>query len=191
MVAIGSTREGQPFLFVLQEAAFLRLSLTVVEVSYPSEYEGLTKPLPTAQTRPQPPCESWVGFFVSGIGDRPIGPVRLSRWQNGGGSASLLVDPAQHTLALRPVLRFSTRDVKSLRNRSATIVFGITATSGAKPFLLLGLVRRPDGSYSEAVFMPSGKELGWGGFVHTPGDTTEVSFYALDDVAAVRSPCRR
>jgi hypothetical protein len=93
--------------------------------------------------------------------------------------------------ALQPVLRFSTRDVKSLRNQSAPIIFGITATSGAKPFVLLGLVRRPDGSYSEAVFMPSGKELGWGGFVHTPGNTTEVSFYALDDSAAVRSPCRK
>jgi hypothetical protein len=76
------------------------------------------------------------------------------------------------------------------RDRKATFILGITATTGAKPFLILGLVKKPDGSFTEAAIVPNGEEQGWGGFNHTPGETTEISFYAPDDPPALNSACR-
>jgi hypothetical protein len=93
-------------------------------------------------------------------------------------------------LGLRPVLRFSTRDVRDLRDRKATFILGIKLTPGTKPFLLLGLVKKPDGSFTETAVVPQVEEQGWGGFIHTPGETTEVSFYALDDPSLLASACR-
>ena len=136
------------------------------------------------------PCEWGVGFFVKGVGDHPSSPVVLRRWQNHAPSQTISVDPARHTLTLTPVLRFSIRDVKGLRSRKATFLLGVRATSGMKPFLLLGLMKLPDGSFTAASFVSNGEEQGWGGFIHTPGETTEVSFYALDDPPAVHSACR-
>jgi hypothetical protein len=115
----------------------------------------------------------------------------VHRWQQDGGPyRAILVDPARHTLVLHPVLRFSTRDVKGLRNRKANFVLGIKAIAGTKPFLLLGLMRQPDGSYTEAAFRPDGQEQGWGAFIHTPGDSTDIIFYALDDSFEVQTACR-
>jgi hypothetical protein len=102
-----------------------------------------------------------------------------------------VIDPVQHTLELRPVMRFSTRDIKDLRHRQDTFSLSVKPTAGATPFLVLGVVRRPDGSYTGAVFAPRASEGGWGGFGHTPGENTVVSFYALDDSAAVNTACRR
>jgi hypothetical protein len=90
------------------------------------------------------PCEWGVGFFVKGVGDHPSSPVVLRRWQNHAPSQTISVDPARHTLTLTPVLRFSIRDVKGLRSRKATFLLGVRATSGMKPFLLLGLMKLPD-----------------------------------------------
>lgn len=76
------------------------------------------------------------------------------------------------------------------RDRKATFILGITATTGAKPFPILGLVKKPDGSFTEAAIVPNGEEQEWGGFNHTPGETTEISFYALDDPPPLNSACR-
>jgi hypothetical protein len=137
-----------------------------------------------------PPCVSWSAFFLKGIGDLPSKPVALLVYQNDGPSRSMTVDPARYTFSMRPVLRFSTRDVKELRQRDATFVLGLTMTAGSEPFLLLGIIRRPDGSYSESLFSSSvGHDLGWGPFANKLGEVTDVSFYALDD-SRYRSACR-
>jgi hypothetical protein len=141
-----------------------------------------------SETTPMRPCEWWTGFFIKGVSEHlPKNPIEVTRWQNGGVSRTIIIDPARDTRALRPVLRFSTRDIKALRNRTATFILGVTVTAGTKPLLVLGLVGRPDGSFADAAFAPRPGEQGWGGFVQRPGETTEVSFYALDVPA---SGCR-
>ena len=182
MVAVASVRHRQrpsSLIFVLESAP----RLTVFSLSYPEEGASpRTNTNLESSTGPVPPCESWSGFFVKGIGGPPSGPVVLTRWKNDDEpSRSIWIDPLRHTLVMRPVLRFSTREVKELRNRKATFVLAVTLTPGAEPFVLLGLVRRPNGSYYEAVFVPKAQEQGWGGFIHTPGENSEISFYALDD----------
>jgi hypothetical protein len=192
MVALSPGRPGGALLFVLHEGGMFpnRPSITVLPVSYP-EGEAVTLPPATPDDGvPVPPCESWSGFFVSGVGDPAAAPVVLRRWQAPGPSRSMVIDPSRHTLALSPVLRFSTRDVRNLRRREATFALGLRVTAGVRPFLLFGVVRRPDGSYSEAAFMPGPTESSWGAFVHAPGDEYEFSFYALDDIESVRSACR-
>ena len=194
MVAFTSERRRQwpwAWIFVLQEGSDSTLSINVFPVSYRQEGEAATTIANSEpHAAPSPPCESWSGFFLKGVGDVPRSPVVLHRWGGDGPSRSISVEPAHHTLVLRPVLRFSTRDVKELRNRKATFLLGVTVIAGTEPFVLLGLVRRPDGSYSEAVFVPKGVEQGWSAFAHTPGETTEISFYALDDSPRHHSVCR-
>lgn len=38
--------------------------------------------------------------------------------------------------------------------------------------------------------VPTGEAQGWSAFVHKPGETTEVTFFALDDSLALQSACR-
>lgn len=193
MVAFATGRPRESWMFVIHESSTVRPTFTVFPVTYRQEGEdGTTLPNFTPQAAPTPPCELWSGFFVKGVGDLPSAPVVLHRWQQDGGPyRAMLVDPAHHTLELRPVLRFSTRDVGDLRNRRATFILGIRATTGTKPFLILGLMKKPDGSFTEAAIVPNGEEQGWGGFIHTPGETTEVSFYALHYPPALDSACRK
>ena len=42
--------------------------------------------------------------------------------------------------------------------------------------VVIGLMKKPDGSLTEASFVPNGEEQGWGGFIPTPGETAEISF---------------
>jgi hypothetical protein len=193
MIAVTSSRRTRSMVFVLHEGGVFprRPTFTLFPVSYPGKGgEGPVIARPETPTPATPPCESWSAFFVKGVGEPPKDPVGLTRSQIGGPSRSILIDPERHTLELQPVMRFSTRDVKDLRNRQATFLLGIRATAGATPFLILGVMRKPDGSYTEALFAPQAGELGWSRFVHTPGETTVISFYALDDSAALNSPCR-
>lgn len=194
MVAFSSgKRDRTSMLFVLEEGgpADQGPSITVFPVSYsPDGERGTLIPNPAFKARSVPPCMSWSGFFIKGIGDSPGVPVVLHFWRNEGLAGSIWIDPALHTMSLQPVLRFSTRDVKALRNRKVEYLFSVTATVGARPFLILGLVRRPDGSYTEALFPPVGEQQGWSAFIHTPGEVTEISFYALDDPLILRSACR-
>jgi hypothetical protein len=198
MVAMASGRIDRSMLFVLQEDSFLgRPTLTVFHVSpqqpraiirrdAESEDAGLTR-----ASLPSPACETWSAFFVQGVGDRPSGEVSLQRWHDDGRPSRLMrVDPARHTIDMMPVLRFSPRDVKKLRHRKATFLLGVTAIPGATPFVLLGLLRRADGSYSEEVFESKHEEQGWAAFAHVPGENMEFSFYALDDSPRFRSVCR-
>jgi len=181
------------WIFVLDEATNYprpQISVFPVSVLESGSADTTTLPLPAPDRAPEPPCQAWSAFFVEGIGARPTGLVALSRWEDGGPTRVISVDPARHSLVLQPVLRFSTGDVTELPNRQATFLMGITVTAGTKPFLLLGLLRRPDGSYSETVLAPRDEEQGWSAFIHTPGDTTEMSFYALEDPVASRSACR-
>ena len=198
-VAFASERGDRSLLWVLNEDSFMgRPVISLIQVSYPQEGDaGLRIDYPasvgveSSPTKPSPPCDWWSAFFVKGVGDRPRGPVILHRYQDDDGpSRSIAIDPVRHTVVLRPVLRFSTRDVRDLRNRKATFLLGVTLTAGRKPFVLLGLLRRPDGSYSEAAFVSKAEEQGWGAFVHTPEETTDISFYALDDPPAFHSVCR-
>jgi hypothetical protein len=208
MVAFASgerRRWPSSWIFVLHETSDSTPSITAFPVSQRQEGEaGTTNANRTfpqelelgllgdseINVPPTRPCESWSAFFLKGVGELPGNPVVLYRWENDGPSRSILVDPARHILVMRPVLRFSTRDVKDLRNRKATFLLGITLTAGRNPFVLLGLLRRPDGTYSEAAFVPKAEEQGWSAFVHTPEETTEISFYALDDPPAFHSVCR-
>ncbi len=192
MVALGSAQRSQSaksWIFVLDEPNFWRPLISVFPVS-PRQAGDLDTAWVDAglSAAPSPPCQAWSAFFVKGIGAPPATPVLLQRWRDGGPSRAISVDPARHTLVMRPVLRFSPRDVRELRDRKPTFLMGITLTGGTSPFVVIGLVRRPDGSWSDAVFAPRAEEQGWGGFVS--GDVTEISFYALDDPPALHSACR-
>lgn len=195
MVAFASERGGQSWVFVVDESSTAGPSFTVFPVSYRKESEPVLEPVtrvasPEPDAAPTPPCEWWSGFFLKGVGDLPVSPIVVYRWPHEGASRSITVDPARHTLNLRPVLHFDTRDVGALHNLSATIILGVTATPGTKPFLLLGVVKKPDGWFIETAIVPRAGEQGWGGFVHTPGETTEFSFYALEEPPALHSACR-
>jgi hypothetical protein len=191
MVAFATGSPNESWMFVIQESSTFRPTFTVFPVSYRQAGEqGTVISDPEPKATPTAPCESWSGFFVKGVGDVPGSPVVLHRWQNDGPSRSISVDPASHTLGLRPVLRFSTRDVRDLRDRNATFLLGIRATAGTKPFLILGLVKKPDGSFTETAIVPNGEEQGWSAFIHTRGETTEISFYALEHPPVLDSACR-
>ena len=190
MVALVSgerSPSAKSWIFVLDEPDFWRPLISVFPVS-PRQGGDLYTTRAADLPAPSPPCQSWSAFFIKGIGDPPPNPVLLQRWRDGGPSRAISVEPARHTLSMRPVLRFSTRDVSELRDRKATFLMGITLAGGTKPFVLIGLARRPDGSWSEAVFVPRAEEQGWSAFVS--GDVTDISFYALDDPQAAHSACR-
>lgn len=192
MVALSPKDRRGAMVFVLHEGGtFPRPpNITVFPVSHQPDKRP-PGAAPSADAVASPPCEWFAAFFVKGIGKSPRGPVVVTRWQNDGGSSrSVVVDPVRHTLDRQPVLRFSTRDVDYLRKHAATFLFGVTATPGARPFLLIGVLRRPSGQYTEARFMPTGEEQGWSAFLHERGAKTEVAFFALDDSPAHRSVCR-
>ena len=181
--AFSTERPGQSWVLVLESSRYGPI-FTALPVSYRHVGERGT----TSVSRF--PCEWGFGFFVKGVGDQPSRPVVLRRLQTHAPYLTISVDPSRHTLALQPVLRFSTHDVDRLRSRKASFLLDVTATSGTKPFLLLGLMKRPDGSFTAAAFVSNGEKQGWGEFIHTPGETAEVSFYALDDPPEVHSACR-
>lgn len=184
MVALRSpARRGtaDSWIFVLHEATNEGRGLTVFRVSDARTGELSTPPSAAADISPVPPCQSWSAFFVKGVGAPARNPVVLNRWENDGAARSISIDPASHTLDMRPVLRFSTRDINELRESGATFMVSVTATVGRTPFVLLGLVRHPDGSYSEGLFTPGAGHQGWSAFVNTPGAATEFSFYALGE----------
>jgi hypothetical protein len=192
MVALSGNHGRGDLVFVLDEGGiFSRYpGITVSAVSHQPDVRPRAIALP-ADAVSSPPCVWFTAFFVKGIGRSPRGPVVVTRWLNEGGSfRSVVVDPARHTLRLQPVLRFSTRDVDYLRKHAATFLFSVTATRGARPFFLIGVLRRPNGQYTEARFIPTGEAQGWSAFVHKPGETTEVTFFALDDSPALQSACR-
>jgi len=191
MVALVSgerSPSAKSWIFVLDEPNFWRPLISVFPVSPRQRGDQDTSWINADRPAPSPPCQSWSAFFVKGIGDPPANPVLLQRWRDGGPSRAISVEPARHTLVMRQGLRFAPGDVSELRDRKATFLMGITVTGGTKPFVVIGLVRRPDGSLSEAVFAPRAEEQSWGGFVS--GDVTEISFYAFDDPLALRSGCR-
>jgi hypothetical protein len=193
MVALSSESRARASVFVLEEGGRpprAQPAITLCPVSYRQKLDEVATTNPADQAMPARPCEWWSAFFLEGVGDLPRRPIVLDRWWNDGPSRAIVVDPALHTLVVPPALRFSTRDVRDLRNRKATFLLVVTAETGTKPFVLLGLVRRADGSYSETLFTPTGGEQGWAAFVHVPGEDTEISFHALDDSPALHSVCR-
>ena len=196
MTAMGSraTRPSKrPWIFVLAEPTSGPPGIRLFPVSpwkRPEPSAAYTESL-KSDAPATPPCVSWSAFFLTGIGDRPNRPVVLLVYQNDGPSRSMWVDPARYTLSMRPILRFSTRDLKELRRRETTFALGLSMTSGSEPYLLLGVIHRPDDSYTETLFASNiGHELGWGPFRNKRDEITDVSFYALDDSPNRRSACR-
>jgi len=195
MTAMASRETGpatRPWIFVLAESSYGPPEIRLFPVSpwQRPEPSAAYKESLKSEGAATPPCVSWSAFFLKSIGDVPHKPVVLLVYQIDGPSRAMSVDPTRYAFSMQPILRFSTRDIKEWHGREAPFVLGLTTTSGSNPYLLLGVIRLPDGSYTETLFTSNvGHELGWGPFRNKVGEVTDVSFYALDD-SHFRSACR-
>jgi hypothetical protein len=172
-----------PIVFTITEDPFIgAATLTAVPVSAPlANSVGIADSLPRSLAMEHPPCTAITPFFIAGIGDTQRKPILLTARQ-GANSGTVVVDPIQATLRLRPLLRIASRVVVPPRQ---TLV-SIDVASGGLAFIILAVTRTEDG-YRGMRVGTSERGSGWN---IAPGDR-ETHLYAIDDRPELYSPCRR
>ena len=177
--------------FVLREGPPPGQAVTMNLIPAPFPDDGLVAAYEVgAPGQPIPaPCVSLSAFFIDGIGDPPETDVLV--WFREGNTYTSFRVNRRHSVVTTPIVRFDTKGIPLLANRTSEYAVVTDTTGRSANFLIIGVARKPDGEYLAEVMLPPREVSTWPSAAHQDTrENWEWRFYALEDHEKLRSQCR-
>jgi hypothetical protein len=170
------------------------VGLTAVDVGFPNDGTGVDRFVRTGvPDRASEPCAALSAFLIDGVGERADAPI-LVWFREGRREASFYVDPRKDTLKLTPLLKLSTRRLRSTQALQYAVRVesrvGVQRGVPEPDYLVIGIGKKPDDTYISIIVPASQRQNGIGYLVQNPNERWEWQFYALEDGPEFHSHCR-